>query len=75
MLHERQSRYCRSVQELRDWQIDFHTILPYIMALHQKSVEDNTDLKTANNLIHDIREYRRLGTLQDTIKHLEERGL
>jgi len=63
-----------SVKELQDWGITFTIIFPYIMAIHQKAIEENIDLKTsASNLVHDIRENRRLGTLQSTIKHLEER--
>jgi hypothetical protein len=63
-----------SVKELQDWGITFNIIFPYIMAIHQKAVEENIDLNTsASNLIHDIRENRQLGTLQSTIKHLEER--
>jgi hypothetical protein len=63
-----------SVKELQDWGITFTIIFPYIMAIHQKAIEENIDLKTsASNLVHDIRENRRLETLQSTIKHLEER--
>ena len=39
----------------------------------RRAVAENIDLKTsANNLVNDIQEYRQLGTLQNTIKHVKQ---
>ena len=63
-----------SVRELQRMNVTFQIILPYIMAINEKALAKNIDLTTsAYNLVQDIRQYRELGTLQSTIKHLEER--
>lgn len=63
-----------SVRELQRMNVTFQIILPYIMAINEKAVAENIDLTTsAYNLVQDIHQYRELGTLQSTIKDLEER--
>jgi hypothetical protein len=63
-----------SVRELQRMNVTFQIILPYIMAINEKAVAENIDLTTsAYNLVQDIHQYRELGTLQSTVKDLEER--
>jgi len=63
-----------SVRELQGCGITLALILPYIAAINEKAVAENIDLRaSANNLVHDIKEYRELGHLQGTIKRAEER--
>jgi len=58
---------------LRNCGISLELILPYLSAINEKAVAENIDLKTsANNLVNDIQEYRQLGTLQNTIKHVKQ---
>jgi hypothetical protein len=62
-----------SARELRNCGISLELILPYLSAINEKAVAENIDLKTAaNNLVYDIREYRQLGTLQDSIKQVKQ---
>ena len=62
-----------SARELRNCGITLGLILPYLSAINEKAVAENIDLKTsANNLVNDIREYRQLGTLQNSIKQVKQ---
>ena len=62
-----------SARELRNCGITLELILPYLSAINEKAVAENIDLKTAaNNLVYDIREYRQLGTLQNSIKQVKQ---
>jgi hypothetical protein len=62
-----------SARELRNCGISLELILPYLSAINEKAVAENIDLKTsANNLVYDIREYRQLGTLQNSIKQVKQ---
>src|SRR5262249_37147625 len=62
-----------SARELRNCGITLELILLYLSAINEKAVAENIDLKTsANNLVYDIREYRQLETLQNTIKHVKQ---
>jgi len=48
-------------------------LIEYISAINERAVAENIDIKTpANNLVYNIREYRQLGTLQNTIKHVKQ---
>ena len=62
-----------SARELRNCGITMELILPYLSAINEKALAEVADLKTAaNNLVYDIREYRQLGTLQNSIKQVKQ---
>lgn len=66
-----------SVRELQSAGITFNTLIPYIMAINEKSALDGIDLKkAAYDMMDEIKDYRALGTLKRGIeeakKHFED---
>jgi prefoldin subunit 5 len=62
-----------SVRELQNAGITFDLVLPYMMAINEKSALENIDLKTAAyNMMRDFREYRTLGGLRRVIENAEK---
>jgi hypothetical protein len=64
-----------SVRELQSAGITFDLIIPYVMAINEKSaLENNMDLKAAAyDIVHSLREYRDLGSLRRAIEKAEQK--
>ena len=63
-----------SVKELQNAGVTFDLIMPYVLAINEKSALEGINLKeAAYNMMQDFREYRNLMTLRRTIENAEKK--
>lgn len=63
-----------SVRELQNAGVTFDLIMPYVLAINEKSALEGINLKeAAYNMMQDFREYRNLMTLRRTIENAEKK--